>query len=526
MLKQSKNYRMSNSQKNNLISEAPAWRALSELSKLAGDISIVDLFKGDQKRAEKLQIGDNGVFFDFSKHLVSDEILTALLDLLPAADFENKRAALFAGDPINMSEDRPVLHTALRGTQTSKDGVSEFVRGTLDQMQKVSAAIRADTAIKNVLHIGIGGSNVGPSLAIEALDGVADGPRIHFISNIDGQHLDSVLAQCSPDNTAAIIASKTFSTQETMANASTVKDWLNNNDRLFAVTEQKDAASAFGISSDHILPMREWIGGRYSIWGAIGLPVAIATGYENFEAFLSGAADADKHFQNAPVDKNIPIIMAVLGVWYRNFIDLHAHAVLPYAQGLAKFPLYLQQIDMESNGKSVGNDGTFVDYKTSPIVFGEAGTDAQHTFMQCLHQGTDVIPADFIMFKTAAHDHQEHHNILNANALAQSKTLMEGQENTDEPHRNFSGNRPSSTLILDQQDPYHLGLLMALYEHKIFVQGAIWGINSFDQWGVELGKTNTKTILKALKGKDTAIKTDTSTHALLNHLCDHKDKNL
>ncbi len=526
MLKQSKNYRMSNNPKNNLISETPAWRALSELPELSGDINIVDLFKGDQHRSEKFQIADTGVFFDFSKHLVSDAILKALLDLLPAADFRNKREALFAGDPINGSENRSVLHTALRDTPTSDSSVRDFVNNTHDIMRKISAEIRDNAAIKNVLHLGIGGSNVGPSLAIEALDGFADGPRIHFISNIDGQHLDSILKQCSPDNTAVILASKTFNTQETMANATAVKVWLNNDQRLYAVTEQADAATAFGISPDHILPMREWIGGRYSIWGAIGLPVAIAAGYKNFEEFLRGAADADKHFQNAPANKNIPIIMAVLGIWYRNFMDFHAHAVLPYAQGLAKFPLYLQQIDMESNGKSVTNDGAFVDYKTSPIVFGEAGTDAQHTFMQCLHQGTDIVPADFIMFKTATHNHQEHHNILNANALAQSKALMEGQENAAEPHRHFGGNRPSSTLILDQQDPYHLGFLMALFEHKIFVQGAIWGINSFDQWGVELGKTNAKPILEALKSKNNEAKTDTSTKSLLNHLCGKKDKNL
>ena len=509
-----------------LAQDTPAWLKLHDLAGFADDINISDLFDSDKQRFKKFHVELDGVLFDFSKHILNDEILTALLDLLENYDFENKKAALVSGNPINLSENRSVLHTALRGTPCKKEGVEDFVKHAMNRIEEVSTQIRENTHIKDVINVGIGGSHLGPSLACDALSHIADGPNVHFISNVDGQYLSDVLEGCDPAHTAVIVASKTFTTQETMANANAIKDWLSDTQYVYAITDNNEEAESFGVPADHILPMKDWIGGRYSVWGCIGLSVAVAIGFTQFKEFLRGAAEADQHFLNAAPEKNIPVMMGLIGVWYRNFLDYRAHVVLPYAQGLDKFPLYLQQIDMESNGKSVSNEGTFVEYKTGPVVFGNAGTDAQHTFMQCLHQGTDTIPADFILFKDPIHNYAGHHSILNANALAQSKALMEGQDNEEEPHRYFPGNRPSSTLILERQDAYHLGLLMAFYEHKVFVQGAIWGINSFDQWGVELGKTNAKSILEALNSENKPIKTDPSTESLLNHLCGEKDKNL
>lgn len=517
---------MSNNAAAPLPTETPEWQTLLTLSASARQMSIHQQFENDPQRFDKFHVAQNGALFDFSKHLITDEILAALTGLLSSCGFEEKRAAMVSGEAINLSENRAVLHTVLRGTGTQKEGAQEFVKTSMHSMMWITNKIRTDNTIKDVIHIGIGGSHVGPALAYDALKSVADGPKLHFISNIDGAFVKETLSKCSPDSTAVIIASKTFTTQETMANAHVVKDWISGTQNLYAISDNTDGAQSFGVPADHILPMRDWIGGRYSVWSSIGLPVAIAIGFENFTHFLRGAADADQHFLLSPPENNIPVLMALLGVWYRNFMDYRAQAILPYAQGLAKFPLYLQQVDMESNGKSVSNQGAFIDYKTGPVVFGEAGTDAQHTFMQCLHQGTDVIPADFILFKNANHDLHGHHTMLNANALAQSKALMDGQENQAEPHRHFPGNRPSSTLILEEQNPYNLGLLMAFYEHKIFTQGAIWGINSFDQWGVELGKTNAKTILEALKAENTSIKTDSSTKSLLSHLCGKNTKNL
>lgn len=517
---------MSNNAAPSLAQDTAAWLRLHDLAGFADDIQISALFKDDEHRFDKFHVEQDGMLFDFSKHILNDEILSALLKLLDSCDFEAKRQALVSGDIVNLSENRAALHTALRGTPTQKSGVEAFINDALKQTETISHDIRNNDQINDVICVGIGGSHIGPSLACDALNHIADGPNIHFISNIDGQTLSKTLASCDPQRTAVIIASKTFTTQETMANASVIKDWLPDTERFYAITENAGNAERFGVNTDHILPMHDWIGGRYSVWGCVGVSVAIAVGFDHFKEFLRGAADADQHFLNTAPEKNIPVMMALIGVWYRNFLDFRAHAVLPYAQGLSKFPLYLQQIDMESNGKSVSNAGEFLEYKTSPVVFGKIGTDAQHTFMQCLHQGADTIPVDFILFKNAAHDYDDHQRILNANALAQSKALMDGQANAEEPHRHFPGNRPSSTLILDRQNPYYLGFLMAIYEHKVFVQGAIWGINSFDQWGVELGKTNTKAILEALKAKNKSIKTDPSTKALLNHLSGEKAKNL
>lgn len=514
---------MSNKQ---TISDSAAWARLNALADTADTIRIADLFKDDPERFAKHHLAINGLVFDFSKHLLNGEILDALLKLQEAANVTQKREALFNGDVINISENRSALHSALRGTAISDVSVSAFVQETRTAVKTLSENIRNDTAITDIIHIGIGGSNIAPALVVEALQDTADGPRVHFISSIDGYSIDHVLEQCRPEATAVIVASKTFTTHETMKNAELVCDWLDNPSRIYAITKNKEAAIDFGVRDEHILPMKDWIGGRFSVWGSIGFPIAIALGYDAFESFLDGAAAADEHFLSAKADKNIPIIMALLGIWYRNFMDCRAHAVLPYSHALAMFPLYLQQVDMESNGKGVDNDGTFIEYPACPIVFGETGTDAQHTFMQCLHQGADIVPADFILLKKPNHKHEEHHAIMNANALAQSKSLMEGHENMAEPHRHFPGNRPSSTIILEQLDAHNLGLLMALYEHKIFVQGAIWGINSFDQWGVELGKSNAKTILEQLQSADSSIKTDSSTKGLLDHLRSKNTKNL
>ncbi|MCE7887286.1 MAG: glucose-6-phosphate isomerase [Alphaproteobacteria bacterium PRO2] len=324
---------------------------------------------------------------------------------------------------------------------------------------------------------------------------INDGPRIHFVSNVDGARITTVLKGLKPANTAFIVTSKTFMTMETLTNAITAKDWAKTTKNFYAVSSNTEAAKAFGIAQENVLPMRDWIGGRTSVWSTVGLPVAIAAGFENFKTLLAGARAMDDHFREAPFEKNIPALMALLAIWYRNFMDFRTHAILPYAHNLRKFPAFIQQLDMESNGKSVDRDGNDIDYKTGPIIFGETGTNAQHAFMQLMHQGTDIIPADFIIVKNPDHNLDDHHRKLNANALAQTQALMQGRKKADKPYKKFDGNRPSSTLLLDRLDPWHLGMLLALYEHRMFVQGIIWNINSFDQWGVELGKTLANEIL-------------------------------
>ncbi|MGB4057551.1 MAG: glucose-6-phosphate isomerase, partial [Alphaproteobacteria bacterium] len=440
-----------------------------------------------------------------------------LIDLAKTRQVEKQRDSLFNGDAINTTENRAVLHTALRGSfnealSVNAENIAEFVESSLEKIAATANKIRDNKNITDIVNIGIGGSDLGAKMACWALHNFHSGPRTHFVSNVDGAEITHTLKSLRPENTAFIISSKTFTTLETMTNAETAKAWAGGTENFYAVTMNETAAQNFGIAPENTLPMRDWIGGRTSLWSAVGLPIAVAIGNENFKSLLAGAKDMDTHFQTAPLNANMPVTMALMGIWYRNFMGFSTHAVLPYAAELDFFPSFLQQLDMESNGKSIDRDGNEINYATAPVLFGAAGTNAQHAFMQLMHQGTDTIPADFILIKTPGHDLTNHHRKLNANALAQAEALMSGSPAPGgQPHRKFPGNRPSSTLVLDRLDPRHLGALIALYEHKTSTQGFIWNINSFDQWGVELGKTLAKDILDDKTGNSSP---DQTTHAL------------
>jgi glucose-6-phosphate isomerase len=519
---------------NKALADRPEWAALARHRAEMEGVRILDLFRQDPERFSRCSLSLPGVMFDYSKHRITGETMGKLCALARACGVEERREAMYSGKIINASESRAVLHMALRGSQPAglktagahqEEDVAAFVSDTLAQMRRISETIRADAAITDIVHIGIGGSDLGPAMVCHALAPLADGPRIHFLPNVDGQCADGIMRTLKPENTALIVASKTFSTLETMTNAHTLRRWMENalpapsvRARMIGVTMNAGAAEEFGIDPANILPLREWIGGRFSVWGAVGLPVAIANGFDGFEELLKGARAADEHFLNAPLEDNIPVLMALLGVWYRNFWGYGAQAILPYAQSLARFKAYIQQLDMESNGKSVDNHGAPITYATGPVIFGEVGSNAQHAFMQMMHQSAEVIPADFILVARPEHGLRDHHDRLLANALAQSRALMEGAQDTRAPHLSCPGDRPSSTLVLDRLDAYHLGALVALYEHKIFVQGAVWGINSFDQWGVELGKILAAGLIGHFENHRDIKDLDPSTAGLLAHL--------
>jgi glucose-6-phosphate isomerase len=515
---------------NKRLTARPEWKAIHSHRKVLESAHIADFFKDNGQRFSQFSQSIAGLLFDYSKNRINAETIEKLVSLAKACDLEGQRDALFQGAIINITENRAALHMALRGSfpsglEINNENVSDFVRITLAHIKILSQKIRKDKKITDVIHIGIGGSDLGPRMVCRALAPHANGPDIHFLPNIDGQAFSDLTKKLNPKNTLVIIVSKTFTTLETMSNASSVKDWMASalsakklKERLIGVTMNERAALDFGIEPGNILPLRDWIGGRFSLWSAVGLPIAIALGFEQFERLLAGAKDADEHFLNVPFEKNIPVLLGLIGIWHRNFWNYPAHALLPYAHNLEHLKTYIQQLDMESNGKSVDRDGKVVDYATAPIIIGEVGTNAQHTFMQLLHQSNEIIPADFILVAQPEHSNRDHHIKLLANALAQSKALMEGQINSDSPHMNFEGNRPSSTFILDRLDAYSLGLLLAFYEHKIFVQGAIWNINSFDQWGVELGKTIANDIIENFEKPNNNNALDGSTADALQHI--------
>ena len=514
---------------NNSLTKMPEWSALSAHQRELKEDHIKDYFEQDAARFEKFHLTLNGLLFDYSKHKLRDETVPMLCALAKARGLEEMRGKMFGGERLNASENRAVLHTALRGStdpslEIDGENISEFVETTLEQVKTLSEEIRKNPKITDVINIGIGGSDLGPRTVYKALLPHADGPNLHFISNIDGRALESRLNGLRPENTALIITSKSFVTLETITNAETVKKWFLTaldeealSERLFAISTNIEAATDFGVQQEHILPLRDWVGGRFSLWSAVGLSIATAIGFKEFKALLDGAKAMDEHFKNAPFEKNIPVIMGMIGIWYRNFWNYPAKAILPYSHDLRDLPKYLQQLDMESNGKGVDLEGEAVETASGPVIFGEAGTNAQHAFMQLLHQGPEIIPADFILVKTPEHPYENHHKKLLANALAQSKALMEGKTSKNEPHKAFEGNRPSSSLVLEKLDAYNLGMLLALYEHVIFVQGVIWGINSFDQWGVELGKVLAKSIQNELKTPN-SDNMDSSTQGLLKAL--------
>ncbi len=511
-----------------------AWVALQGHHRAHGrDLDLREAFARDPNRVASLGFEAPGVFADLSKNLVDLATLRFLLDLARECGVEARRDAMFAGEPINATEGRAVLHTALRAPRGTAPW-SDEVHATLDAMLAYAEQVRdvARSGITDVVNLGIGGSDLGPRMAVPALAAYAH-PRIrsHFVANVDGHDLAPLLEWLAPESTLFVVASKTFTTQETMANARTAKVWFEaagGTDvakHFVATTANPQAAAAFGIGTT--FGFWDWVGGRYSLWSAIGLPLAIAVGPAHFRALLAGAHAMDRHFAEAPAARNLPLLLGLLDVWYRNFHGCTSRSVAPYHQGLGRLPAYLQQLEMESNGKRVDRDGAPLPYATAPVVWGESGTNGQHAYFQMLHQGTDLIPVEFIAVRETSHERldlapevqaalAEQHDMLLANCLAQSQALMQGSGEPDGP-RGFPGNRPSTTLLLDRLDPWHLGALLTLYEHRVFTSGAVWGINSFDQWGVELGKRLCKDLLPRLVSGDTAG-LDGSTAGLIGRL--------
>ncbi|AEG51894.1 glucose-6-phosphate isomerase [Sinorhizobium meliloti] len=510
-------------------------------------------FAADPNRFSRFSTAFDDLLFDYSKCAVNDRIIDGLEALAKAAKVEEKRDAMFRGDIINITEERAVLHTALRNRSNRPvlvDGkdVMPDVNAVLEAMGKFaddvrSGALKGATGkkITDVVNIGIGGSDLGPVMATLALAPFHDGPRLHFVSNVDGAHIADTLKLLDPETSLFIVASKTFTTIETMTNAATARAFIAGKlgeaavgHHFAAVSTALDKVGAFGIDAARVFGFWDWVGGRYSIWSAIGLPLMLAIGKENFGRFLDGGHAIDEHFRSAPLHQNIPMLLGLIGFYNRNVLGYPSRAILPYDQRLTRFPAYLQQLDMESNGKGVTLDSQPVEFSTGPVVWGEPGTNGQHAFYQLIHQGTDVIPAEFMI---AANGHEKdlrhQHQLLMANCLAQSEALMKGRtlaeakaqltsKGMDDakadkiaPHRVFTGNRPSLTIVYDQLDPFALGRLIALYEHRVFVEGALFNINSFDQWGVELGKELATGLLPVIEGKESAEGHDSSTAGLV-----------
>ncbi|MCX7659865.1 MULTISPECIES: glucose-6-phosphate isomerase [Caldimonas] len=519
-----------------------AWAALRGHFEAHGrDLDLREAFARDPARFERFSLEAPEVFADLSKNLWDEATHRLLSELARECGLEARRDAMLAGEPINVTEGRAVLHTALRAPR-GQGPYSEEVHGVLDRLLAYAEGVRdtAASGITDVVNIGIGGSDLGPQMVVGALDAfVHQGLRLHFVSNVDGHDIAPVLRRLQPQSTLFIIASKTFTTQETMANARVAREWFiqqGGSDiakHFVATTTNIEAAAAFGITTT--FGFWDWVGGRYSLWSAIGLPIAIALGQEHFRALLDGAHAMDRHFATAPLEQNLPVQLGLLDVWYRNFHGFASRSVAPYHQGLKRLPAYLQQLEMESNGKRVDLDGHALPYGTSPVVWGEPGTNGQHAYFQMLHQGTDVIPVEFILVKTPTHGHADLHAKLLANGLAQAQALMRGktteealgeqaptasrtlEATTIARHRTFPGNRPSTTLLLERLTPRALGALIALYEHRVFTSGALWGINSFDQWGVELGKALCNDLLPRLaSGETTGL--DASTAGLIRRL--------
>ena len=508
-----------------------AWSALRTLyAGGAKDFDLRQAFAADPQRFAAWSQSAPHVFADLSKNLIDARVEQQLMALARECGVEQLRDAMFRGESINRTEHRAVKHFLLRspaptGAATNAaDGVDPDLREvheTRVAMLRYAQQVRDDEAITDVVNIGIGGSDLGPQMAVMALRQFADpGKRMHFVSNIDGHELAATLALLKPASTLFLIASKTFTTIETMTNARSAKTWFERSGasdiahHFCALTSNVAAANAFGITTT--FGFRDWVGGRYSLWSAIGLPIAIAIGADGFNAFLAGAHAMDQHFLQAPLERNLPLRLALLDIWYRNFHGFASRSIAPYHSALKRWPAYLQQLEMESNGKRVDVNGDALAFATAPVLWGEPGTNGQHAYFQMLHQGTDVVPVEFVAVKKAAHALDGHHHLLLANALAQAQALMLGQADAG-GHRDFPGNRPSSLLLLDVLEPASLGALIALQEHRVFVSGAVWGINSFDQWGVELGKVLANDIAQRLRSGD-ASGLDGSTAGLLARL--------
>ncbi|MDD3952526.1 MAG: glucose-6-phosphate isomerase [Lentisphaeria bacterium] len=535
------------------IPQTAAWQKLAAHYNSIRECTLSRLFADDPKRAEKFSIEFSDLFLDYSKNLITEETMRLLVKLAKDSGLPQAIEDMFSGKAINVTENRAVLHTALRNRSSQpvlvngKDVMPEIDR-VLDRMAAFSEKVRAGQwlgysgkAIRNIVNIGIGGSDLGPKMACEALKAFAcRNLRVDFVSNVDGFHMAETLSHLNPEETLFIVASKTFTTQETMTNAESARAWLLNAfaskeavaRHFVAVSTNAEAVSAFGIDTANMFEFWDWVGGRYSMCSAIGLPIMLQIGPEHFFAMLEGFHEMDKHFRSAPLERNMPVILALLGVWYNNFFAAQSQAILPYDQALHRFAAHLQQVDMESNGKSVARNGQRVTWQTGPVIWGEPGTNSQHSFFQLLHQGTKMIPADFIAFCRSQTPIGDHHQKLLANFAAQTEALAFGKSTSEVLEENpgispalaaqktFTGNRPSNSLIADELNPRTLGRLMALYEHKIFTQGILWDVYSFDQWGVQLGKVLAAKVLKDLRGSGSVSSHDSSTNAIIQRLKD------
>jgi glucose-6-phosphate isomerase len=538
------------------LTESTAWTALEAHYDEMKAKHMRDLFAEDPGRFDRFSLRFEEILFDFSKNRITETTLGLLRDLARQADLTTWIEKMFTGEKINITEDRAVLHVALRNRSNRPilvDGqdVMPEVNAVLAHMREFTESIRSGTwtgytgkTITDVVNIGIGGSDLGPVMATEALAPYGKpGLSVHFVSNVDGTHIVETLRRLSPETTLFVVASKTFTTQETLTNAHTARRWLLEAagdesaiaKHFAALSTNAAEVSKFGIDTANMFEFWDWVGGRYSLWSAIGLPIAIYIGMDNFEELLAGGHAMDEHFRTAPLEENLPATLALLGIWYNNFFGAQTHAILPYDQYMHRFAAYFQQGDMESNGKSIDRDGNRVDVSTGPIIWGEPGTNGQHAFYQLIHQGTKLVPCDFLVPVESQNPTGEHHEILLSNFFAQTEALMKGKTDdevraeltgsglSDEaierlvPHKRFEGNRPTNSIVVQKLTPRTLGSLIALYEHKIFVQGVVWNINSFDQWGVELGKQLAKVILPELKAEGAVASHDASTNGLINY---------
>lgn len=533
------------------LTQADSYQKLCQQLNEFQKIGLAAHFKIDAHRRSKMSLEWKGMYVDFSKHYLTDEIVMTLEDLATEAGVKEGIKSMFAGDRINETEDRSVWHVALRNTSGSPmvlegEDVMPKVKAEWEHMRTFTEEVHSGKwkgatgkPIQHVVNIGIGGSDLGPVMVTEALKPFHVGPKSWYVSNVDGAHIAQTLEEVDLETTLFIIVSKTFTTQETMTNAETAKQQVQEflgaeavPKHFVAVSTNTEAVKSFGIKESNIFRFWDWVGGRYSLWSAVGLSISLAVGWDRFYELLQGAHAMDEHFRTAPFKKNIPVMQALVGLIYNNVMGYETYAILPYAQNLHRLPAYLQQADMESNGKYIGRDGKRVKHQTGPVIWGEPGTNGQHAFYQLIHQGTKIIPADFIAIKKPQHDLKEHHQILLANAIAQAEALMRGRSLEEvldgiglasPPEEStlarlqqkvFEGNRPSGFVLLDQLDPFHLGALIAMYEHKIFVQGILWNVFSFDQWGVELGKQLASKVLGELKG-ETQGQHDDSTAELI-----------
>ncbi len=533
-----------------------SWKSLKDHYRESHSLQLKDLFKKDPERAGRFTLQWKDFLVDYSKNRITDTTLDLLLDLADEMSLKEAIKKYFGGDLINQTENRAVLHTALRAGESETvivdgENVIQEVFEVKKQIKTFTEAVISGDKngftgkpITDVVNIGIGGSDLGPAMVTEALKYYKNHLNLHFVSNVDGDHVHEVLKKLDPETTLFIVVSKTFTTQETLSNATTIKKWFLKHAtqqdvalHFAAVSTNTAKIAEFGIAEQNVFPMWDWVGGRFSLWSAVGLSIALAVGYENFNALLEGAHDMDTHFQTADFKENIPVILALISIWYNNFFEAETEAIIPYSQYLSRFSAYLQQGIMESNGKSVGRNGKSVSYETGTIIWGEPGTNSQHAFFQLIHQGTKLIPADFIGFKRSLYGNLDHHQKLMANFFAQTEALMQGKSRASVekelrdkglsekeikvllPFKVFQGNKPTNTILIEKLTPKSLGALLALYEHKIFVQGIIWNIFSYDQWGVELGKELAGTTLQDIQGPGISAH-DASTLQLLNYFKD------